>query len=44
MSTNPPPTKEEDEIPLPERPPSPALYTTFAARGVHVRMPLSRQP
>ena len=27
----------EDEIPPPQRPPSPPFYTTFAARGVHVR-------
>ncbi|KAH9482501.1 THO complex subunit 3 [Psilocybe cubensis] len=28
-------SKEEDEIPIPERPPSPPLHTTFAARGIH---------
>lgn len=31
------PTKEEEEISPPERPPSPPLHTTFAARGIHVR-------
>ncbi|PPQ79523.1 hypothetical protein CVT25_003405 [Psilocybe cyanescens] len=35
MSQPPASSKEEDEIPIPERPPSPALHTTFAARGVH---------
>ncbi|KAI0751043.1 WD40 repeat-like protein [Daedaleopsis nitida] len=28
-------SKDEDEIPPPERPPSPPLHTTFAARGLH---------
>ncbi|KAF8914247.1 WD40-repeat-containing domain protein [Gymnopilus junonius] len=28
-------TKDEDEIPLPERPPSPPLHTTFGVRGIH---------
>ncbi|THH19905.1 hypothetical protein EW146_g1344 [Bondarzewia mesenterica] len=27
--------KDEEEIPPPQRPPSPPLHTTFAARGVH---------
>lgn len=27
---------DSDEIPPPQRPPSPPLYTTFSARGVHV--------
>ncbi|KAI0941360.1 hypothetical protein AcW1_004902 [Taiwanofungus camphoratus] len=27
--------KDEDEIPPPQRPPSPPLHTTFAARGLH---------
>ncbi|KAI0774515.1 WD40 repeat-like protein [Fomes fomentarius] len=28
-------SKDEDEIPPPERPPSPPAHTTFAARGLH---------
>ncbi|KDQ64417.1 hypothetical protein JAAARDRAFT_28046 [Jaapia argillacea MUCL 33604] len=35
MSTA-PNTKEEDEIPTLERPPSPPLHTTFTARGFHI--------
>ncbi|KAJ7437150.1 WD40-repeat-containing domain protein, partial [Mycena galericulata] len=31
----PPNGKDDDEIPEPQRPPSPPLYTTFAARGIH---------
>lgn len=34
-------SKDEEEIPPPERPPSPPLHTTFAARGLHVRTPLA---
>ncbi|TFK43802.1 WD40-repeat-containing domain protein [Crucibulum laeve] len=30
-----PATKEEDEIPPPQRPPSPPVHTTFSARGLH---------
>lgn len=35
--SNLPPKPEEEEISLPERPPSPPLYTSFNARGIHVR-------
>ncbi|KAF9480680.1 WD40 repeat-like protein [Pholiota conissans] len=35
MSQGAPATKEEDEIPVPERPPSPPLHTTFGVRGIH---------
>ncbi|KDR84028.1 hypothetical protein GALMADRAFT_236618 [Galerina marginata CBS 339.88] len=28
-------TKDEDEIPVAERPPSPPIHTTFAVRGIH---------
>ena len=34
MATN---GKEDDEIPPPQRPPSPPLHTTYAARAIHVR-------
>jgi hypothetical protein len=34
------PSKDEDEITPPERPPSPPLHTTFAVRGIHVRNPI----
>jgi hypothetical protein len=30
--------KDEDEIQPPQRPPSPPPHTTFAVRGVHVRV------
>ena len=37
MSSTPIPTKDDiEEIPPPERPPSPPAHMTFAARGVHV--------
>jgi hypothetical protein len=37
MSSTPVVAKDEvEEIPPPQRPPSPPLYTTFTARGVHV--------
>ena len=37
-SSTPTPAKDvEEEIPPPQRPPSPPSYTTFATRGVHVR-------
>ncbi|KZT05641.1 WD40 repeat-like protein [Laetiporus sulphureus 93-53] len=35
MSSQPANGKEEDEIPAPQRPPSPPPHTTFAARGLH---------
>ena len=34
---------EEEEIPQPQRPPSPPFHTTFAARGLHVCVPLRPQ-
>jgi THO complex subunit 3 len=30
--------KDEEEIQPPQRPPSPPPHTTFAVRGVHVRV------
>ncbi|KAL4081453.1 hypothetical protein V8B97DRAFT_2014302 [Scleroderma yunnanense] len=30
-------TREEEEIPQPQRPPSPPFHTTFAARGLHAQ-------
>ncbi|KAF4619869.1 hypothetical protein D9613_004992 [Agrocybe pediades] len=33
--SHPSPPKDEDEIPIPERPPSPPLHTTFSVRGIH---------